>query len=39
MTDQERCDSEIRAIEAEILRRNPDLGGLCRALVDWAAQD
>ena len=38
MTDQKSRDSEIREIEGEILRGNPDLGGLCRALVDWAAR-
>ena len=31
----ERCRREIAAIEAEILKGNPDLFGLCQALSDW----
>jgi hypothetical protein len=31
----ERCRREIAAIEAEILKGNPDLLGLCQALSDW----
>jgi len=31
----ERCKREIAAIEAEILKGNPDLRGLCQALSDW----
>jgi hypothetical protein len=34
----ERCRREIAAIEAEILRSNPDLAGLCLALSDWHAE-
>jgi hypothetical protein len=34
----ERCRREIAAIEAEILRGNPDLLGLCQALSDWWAE-
>jgi hypothetical protein len=32
----ERCRREIAAVEAEILAGNPDLQGLCLALVDWS---
>jgi hypothetical protein len=31
----DRCRREIAAIEAEILKGNPDLLGLCQALSDW----
>ena len=31
----DRCRCEIAAIEAEILKGNPDLLGLCQALSDW----
>jgi hypothetical protein len=34
----ERCRREIAAIEAEILKGNPDLLGLCQALSDWSAE-
>jgi len=34
----ERCKREIAAIEAEILAGNPDLQGLCLALLDWSAE-
>jgi hypothetical protein len=34
----ERCRSEIAAIEAEILKGNPDLPGLCQALSDWSME-
>jgi hypothetical protein len=31
----DRCRREIAAIEAEILKGNPDVEGLCLALSDW----
>jgi hypothetical protein len=34
----ERCRREIAAIEAEILKGNPDVQGLCLALSDWWAE-
>jgi hypothetical protein len=34
----ERCRREIAAIEAEILKGNPDVEGLCLALSDWWAE-
>jgi hypothetical protein len=34
----ERCRREIAAIEAEIRRGNPDVQGLCMALLDWWAE-
>jgi hypothetical protein len=34
----ERCLREIAAIEAEILKGNPDLRGLLLALADWHAE-
>lgn len=34
----ERCRREIAAIEAEILKGNPDVAGLCLALSDWWAE-
>ncbi len=37
-TDIERCRREIAIIEAEILKGNPDLLGLCQALSDWWAE-
>ncbi len=34
----ERCNREIAAIEAELMRGNPDVQGLCLALSDWSAE-
>jgi hypothetical protein len=34
----ERCRREIAAIRAELLAGNPDVEGLCLALVDWNAE-
>jgi len=34
----ERCQSQIAAIEAELLAGNPDVEGLCMALADWSAE-
>lgn len=34
----DRCRREIAAIEAEILKGNPDVEGLCLALSDWWAE-
>ena len=34
----ERCRREIAAIESEILAGNPELPGLCLALMDWSAE-
>ena len=34
----DRCRREIAAIEAEILKGNPDVAGLCLALSDWCAE-
>ena len=34
----DRCRREIAAIEAEILKGNPDVEGLCMALSDWSAE-
>ena len=34
----ERCRREIAEIEAEILRGNPDVAGLCLALSDWSME-
>jgi hypothetical protein len=33
-----RCRNELAAIEAEILKGNPDLLGLCQALSDWSEE-
>jgi hypothetical protein len=38
MTDRERCDFEIAAIEKQLQDGNPDIEGLCRALVDWSTE-
>ena len=37
-TDIERCRREIAAIEAELLAGNPDVAGLCMALLDWSTE-
>ncbi len=34
----DRCRREIATIEAEIFAGNPDLPGLCLALMDWSAE-
>ena len=34
----ERCRREIATIESEILAGNPELPGLCLALMDWSAE-
>jgi hypothetical protein len=31
----ERCRREIAIVEGELLAGNPDIEGLCMALVDW----
>ena len=38
MTELERCDLEIRAIERLLRNGHPDLPGLLLALVDWRAE-
>jgi hypothetical protein len=35
VTDEERCDAEIREIERLLRSGHPEVTGLCRALVDW----
>jgi hypothetical protein len=34
----DRCRREIALIEAELLKDNPDVQGLCLALSDWWAE-
>ena len=38
MTDEERCDEEIREIESLLRAGHPDVAGLCFALADWSAE-
>jgi hypothetical protein len=33
-----RCNQEIAAHEAELRAGNPNVEGLCRALVDWSVE-
>ena len=33
-----RCRREIEAAEAELRAGNPDVEGLCLALMDWSAE-
>jgi hypothetical protein len=38
VTDAERCDAEVREIEAQLRAGNPDVAGLCLALADWSTE-
>jgi hypothetical protein len=34
----DRCRREIAAVESELRAGNPDVEGLCLALMDWSAE-
>ncbi len=38
VTDEERCEAEVREIEAQLRAGNPDVAGLCLALADWSTE-
>ena len=38
MTDEERCEEEIREIERLLRSGHPEVVGLCLALADWSTE-
>ena len=38
LNERERCEQEIREIEALLRKGHPDVPGLCLALSDWSAE-